>query len=75
MLAFGHRLLRPAVCVTVTLWTMAATACNVPVFRYALERWEADHYEIVVFHRQRVWNTGASRNAWMRMSFSVAGWR
>lgn len=26
-------------------------ACQVPVFRYALERWEADVYEIVVFHR------------------------
>ncbi len=25
-------------------------ACNVPVFRYALERWPADSYEAVVFH-------------------------
>lgn len=32
------------------LWTSAAPACNVPVFRYALERWQADPYEIVVFH-------------------------
>lgn len=29
-----------------------AWACNVPVFRYALERWEADPYEMVVFHRE-----------------------
>ena len=28
-----------------------APACSVPVFRYALERWPADHYELVVFHR------------------------
>ncbi len=28
-----------------------ASACSVPVFRYALERWEADPYELVVFHR------------------------
>src|SRR5262245_34589200 len=28
----------------------SATACNVPVFRYALERWPADPYEIVLFH-------------------------
>jgi hypothetical protein len=28
-----------------------AWACNVPVFRYALERWPADPYEILVFHR------------------------
>jgi hypothetical protein len=27
-----------------------ALACQVPVFRYALERWEADAYEVVVFH-------------------------
>jgi hypothetical protein len=25
-------------------------ACQVPVFRYALERWLADQYEIVVLH-------------------------
>ncbi|HXG11653.1 MAG TPA: hypothetical protein VNK04_17995 [Gemmataceae bacterium] len=28
-----------------------ALACNVPVFRYALERWPADPYEVFVFHR------------------------
>ncbi|MGI9471583.1 MAG: hypothetical protein ACR2NZ_08645 [Rubripirellula sp.] len=27
-----------------------AFACNVPVFRYALERWPADVYELVVLH-------------------------
>jgi hypothetical protein len=26
-------------------------ACSVPVFRYALERWPADPYEVVIFHR------------------------
>src|SRR5437763_9616576 len=26
-------------------------ACNVPVFRYALEHWPADPYEFIVFHR------------------------
>ena len=30
----------------------AGRACNVPVFRYALERWAADAYELVVFHRE-----------------------
>lgn len=28
-----------------------ARACNVPVFRYALERWPSDLYEVIVFHR------------------------
>jgi len=26
-------------------------ACNVPVFRYALERWRPSSYEVLVFHR------------------------
>jgi hypothetical protein len=28
----------------------AAHACNVPVFRYALEKWRPDAYELIVFH-------------------------
>jgi hypothetical protein len=28
-----------------------ACACNVPVFRYALERWQPDPYRVVLFHR------------------------
>ena len=30
-----------------------ALACSVPVFRYALERWDASPYALVVFHRGR----------------------
>jgi hypothetical protein len=34
------------------LWTpQGARACTIPVFRYALERWELTPYEILVFHR------------------------
>jgi len=25
-------------------------ACNIPVFRYALERWQPDNCELIVFH-------------------------
>src|SRR5262249_23707801 len=28
-----------------------AHACNIPVFRYALERWKPDAYDAVVFHK------------------------
>ena len=28
-----------------------APTCNIPVFRYALERWPADSYEVILFHR------------------------
>ncbi len=31
---------------------VSAIACQVPVFRYALERWPPDKYEIVVMHDQ-----------------------
>jgi len=29
----------------------AAVACNVPVFRYALERFESDPFELLIYHR------------------------
>jgi hypothetical protein len=29
----------------------AAPACTIPVFRYALERWELSPYDVIVFHR------------------------
>lgn len=32
--------------------------CNIPVFRYALERWQAAPYEVVVFHRGPVDDEG-----------------
>lgn len=28
-----------------------ASACNVPVFRYALERWRPDRFDVMLFHR------------------------
>jgi hypothetical protein len=31
--------------------TSDVAGCNVPVFRYALERWPADAYRVTVFHR------------------------
>jgi hypothetical protein len=43
--------MRPlAICFIVLLLSAAANACNVPVFRYALERWRSDACEVVVFH-------------------------
>ncbi len=33
-----------------TLLTRFAAACDVPVFRYALERWAGDPFQLVVFH-------------------------
>ncbi|MCG8648847.1 MAG: hypothetical protein MI861_03390 [Pirellulales bacterium] len=35
----------------VLVTTTAAIACQVPVFRYALERWAADRYEVVILHQ------------------------
>ena len=40
-----------AVCVAFLVPTCEpVSACDVPVFRYAMERWHVDVYEIVVFH-------------------------
>ena len=33
-----------------TLVATATYACNIPVFRYALERWRPDDSEFLVFH-------------------------
>ncbi len=45
--------------ISVTLMVLAfsasvATACNIPVFRYALERWKSDEYEIVIYHTDKL---------------------
>src|SRR4051812_3921272 len=43
-----------AACLALLVLSQFATpvrACNVPVFRYALEHWPADPYEVIVFHR------------------------
>jgi hypothetical protein len=39
-----------AACLVLAFAAVAA-ACTIPVFRYALERWELTPYEIVVFHK------------------------
>lgn len=39
-----------AATVAVVLMASVASACNIPVFRYALERWRPDPCEIVVFY-------------------------
>ncbi len=36
--------------VAVVLVAVSAIACQVPVFRYALERWSPDRYEVIVLH-------------------------
>ena len=34
-----------------TLFAVGALACSVPVYRYALERWAADPYGVLVYHK------------------------
>ncbi len=35
----------------IALFATSAMACKVPVFRYALERWNADKYEVLIIYR------------------------
>jgi len=44
------RFLEAVVCLWLACGSMAL-ACQIPVFRYALERWEAEPYVVIVFHR------------------------
>jgi hypothetical protein len=39
-----------AALISLLLIVAIAQACNVPVFRFALERWRADAYRVTVFH-------------------------
>ena len=45
------RLSFPFVFLTGLLIIQQAQACQVPVFRYALERWQADDYHAVIIHQ------------------------
>jgi hypothetical protein len=49
--ACKHRAKGPVFVTALLLGPVVALACNVPVFRYALERWPAEPYEVVLFHR------------------------
>ncbi len=50
------------------LCSTSVCACNVPVFRYALERWPADNYEVVVFHRGPLASEDRSIVEWLEKS-------
>jgi hypothetical protein len=43
--------------------TIPSQACTIPVFRYALERWELTPYEIVVYHKGPLPNEA---KAWLK---------
>lgn len=45
----------------VVLFPQAGSACTIPVFRYALECWEADPYTAIVFYKEPL--TAAEKNA------------
>ncbi|NQT21670.1 MAG: hypothetical protein HQ592_18335 [Planctomycetes bacterium] len=45
-----HRMIAIAVACWLALPLHEARACTVPVFRYALERWAPDAYEVLVYH-------------------------
>lgn len=50
--ASGHRLTAVGRAALIVLgFAITAHACNVPVFRFALERWRPDPYRVTVFHR------------------------
>ena len=45
-----RRITAIALCIALAVAAIAQ-ACNVPVFRFALERWRPDAYRLTVFHR------------------------
>jgi hypothetical protein len=50
--ASGSTLVAGLCClVLLSVFAAPAAACNVPVFRYALEKWPAEPYEVVILHK------------------------
>src|SRR5438067_881495 len=47
----GNGLLSGLILLVAFVATDPASACNVPVFRYALEKWPAGKFEVFVFHK------------------------
>lgn len=43
-----------AICVSLVMGAGFTLVCNVPVFRYALERWRPDLCQVVVFHEEEL---------------------
>ena len=50
------------------LFSVSVNASYVPVFRYALERWPADNYEIIIFHRGTLTSEDMSILEWLEKS-------
>ncbi len=46
----NHSVFRSLVAVVLAISGGVACACSVPVFRYALEKWKSDTYQVVVFY-------------------------
>ena len=42
---------------------LQVNACNIPVFRYSLERWKPDNCEVIVFHDGELTK---AEEAWVR---------
>lgn len=48
-------------------------ACNVPVFRYALERWQSDNYELIILHQRDLTPNEQQKIAMIRQSTRSSG--
>jgi hypothetical protein len=57
----------------IVLLTTHASACNIPVFRYALERWKPDLCRLTVFHDSRLTNADDAIIASIRSESVDAG--
>ncbi len=56
---------------SIVAFTAIAEACSIPVFRYALEHWVADHYELHVLHSQPLSEDQKQRLAALKKSILI----
>jgi len=58
-----------AIVVTAASWG-SLDACDVPVFRYALEKWSPDAYVVVIYHRGKLAGHDAELTTWLQNAAS-----
>ncbi len=66
----GRMMQRPGRLILILGCFSAAQACNVPVFRYALEKWPADPYTLVLYQKAGT-ESNAAIEQWLREHLSA----
>jgi hypothetical protein len=65
--------IRTSIAVMVVISATVAIACNVPVFRYALERWRPDLCQVIVFREEKLTALDELQMIWLEEETTAKG--